>query len=456
MTPTKNDPRLRLKEWIASGEARLLPLSFPQRELWENSPVPPGAPANQICASIEIRAPFSPALCEAALRAVVGRQEVLRTSFLSGAGRAAQVVRAKVEPVLRFRDIAPGEVPAEAMAAIFSEALDIVRGPAYRVELLRVAKDHHLLALVFHHAVGDGWTLGVFVEDFTAGYILALRESGRAFAPVRGVRDGLPAVALTYSAWAEAERVRWQPAEINRHAAYWRQRLEGSRPMFHGVGPITPLPSLCRRTSLLTPEITEATRNLARRACVTFFSALLTAFQIALFRWQGARDVVLGIPHANRTKAMAGDTMGYFAGVVPLRVRLSPDRPFSATLAANHAEAVEDFAHAMPFAELAAALGGGAAQGRHAIYDVRFALQNHPVPNIELPGVSTRLRTHSTGTSRFDIACELTEAGQLIEIVWLYRPSIVSDEGIRDLERLMCAVLADAHRDPDFRPSDSQ
>ena len=31
------DNRVRFKQWLASGEIRLQPLSFPQRELWEAS-----------------------------------------------------------------------------------------------------------------------------------------------------------------------------------------------------------------------------------------------------------------------------------------------------------------------------------------------------------------------------------------------------------------------------------
>ena len=41
-----NDARARLKEWLASGQARLAPLTFPQRELWETAPVPPADPGN--------------------------------------------------------------------------------------------------------------------------------------------------------------------------------------------------------------------------------------------------------------------------------------------------------------------------------------------------------------------------------------------------------------------------
>jgi hypothetical protein len=148
--------------------------------------------------------------------------------------------------------------------------------------------------------------------------------------------------------------------------------------------------------------------------------------------------------------------MGYFAGVVPIRVCLQPGDSFAQTLKANHAAQIEDFAHAIPFAELAKAVAPAEGVRQHPVFDVRFALQNHPVPDIELPGISTRLRTISTGTSRFDIACELTEDAGALEVVWLYRRPLVNDEEIRHLDRLLGAVLEEAGRNSGFIPEQSQ
>ena len=446
------DPRLRLKSLIANGGARLLPLTLPQRELWENSPVTPGDAANHICATIEIRGVFSFDHCEEALRTVVDRHEVLRTSFLSGEGKAAQIVVAKTEITLRCRDVGPNENSREVMAAVFSEPFDFVRGPLYRVEMLRMAADHHILALVFHHAIADGWTLGVFVGDFTAAYLLAVKQSGGATAHYRGVTTGLPALGLSYSGWASAEKARWQPADIEREAGYWRLRLDGSKQLFQCCRTGSPMEPLQRRVTSLSQPLVDTARALAKQAEVTLFSVLLTTFQIALYRWKGTRDVVLGVPHANRSRPQTRDTMGYFAGVVPIRTCLQPELSFVEILMKNHASQIEDFAHAMPFAELANVVVPANADARHHIFDVRFALQNHPVPDIELPGISTRLRTISTGTSRFDIACELTEDGHALEAVWLYRPSLVDDEEIRFLDRLLGDVLGEAGRNPSFLP----
>lgn len=452
MTSTANDPRLRLKEWLATGEAQLRPLTLPQRELWENSPVPPGDPANHICATIEIRGKINFDFCEKALEDVVARQEVLRTSFLMGKDQAVQIVRARAETVLRRRAMKE-EGLDEALSRVFDEPFDLVRGPLYRVEMLHVATDHHVLALVFHHAIADGWSLGIFVEDFVGAYARAVRASGDRASKTSHLRDPSSAVERTSSEWGAADRAHWKLPEIEHLANYWIQRLEGSKLLLGAEGGNSPLPPLQRRVSVLSPDLCEVTLGLARRTGVTLFSTLLTAFQVALFRWNGTRDVVLGTPHANRAGQGVRSTMGYFAGVVPLRVRLEPDRTFAETMRQNHTQTVEDFAHAMPFAELAKAMPPSAMPQRHPVFDVRFALQNHPVPDIQLPGLSTHLRTRSTGTARFDLGCELTEDGGSLEVVWLYRHPFFQEEQILQLDRLFRDILTEAGTSPEFCPA---
>ena len=109
---------------------------------------------------------------------------------------------------------------------------------------------------------------------------------------------------------------------------------------------------------------------------------------------------------------------------------------------------MDDFAHTLPFVELAKALGESSTPTRHVIFDTRFAYQNHPMPEVSLPGISTKVRVVSTGTTRFDLACELTDDKGGFEVVWLYRPSLVSLEEVRELDGLFRSVLTSVCRDP--------
>jgi non-ribosomal peptide synthetase component F len=143
--------------------------------------------------------------------------------------------------------------------------------------------------------------------------------------------------------------------------------------------------------------------------------------------------------------------MGYFSGVVPLRGQVDRDRPFTDHLRTVHQTTVDSFANAMPFAELVQALDERPSPTRNPIFQVRFALQNHPVPDIEIRGLSLKLRMRSTGTPRFDLGCEITERGDTLELVWLFRETLFSKSEIEELERLFRTVIENTCQVPERR-----
>jgi non-ribosomal peptide synthetase component F len=202
---------------------------------------------------------------------------------------------------------------------------------------------------------------------------------------------------------------------------------------------------------MIRPELTLGARELARQSGATLFSTLLAVFQVALSRWTGSEDIVVGTPVANRNRQAVRETMGYCAGLVVLRGGVSRDRPFADALRAVHQSTVDSFANAMPFVELIRALDDPPAPGHNPVYQVRFALQNHPMPEVTLPNLSARVRMRSTGTARFDLGCEITEDGPALEIAWLYRPDQFPHAEIDQLDRLFQSALAKACHSPQCR-----
>ena len=134
------DLRSNLKQWLESGQIRLQPLTFPQRELWETSPVPVGDVANHICAFIQVKGKVTPEEVHAAIQRVVDRQEVLRLSFLPGKEQAVQMIRATGTAAFSYRELPveqrSQEALEEAMQEVFERRFDMLRGPLYRVEML--------------------------------------------------------------------------------------------------------------------------------------------------------------------------------------------------------------------------------------------------------------------------------------------------------------------------------
>ncbi len=454
---TEQDSRSRLKQWLTSGEASLHPLAFPQRELWETSPVPVDDPANHICAFIEIKGAITYEEMGAALQLVVNRHESMRASFLPGKDRPLQMTRATGSSLLSYRELSSAESQPEALEDLmrdtFRKPFDILQGPLHRIEVMRRNAKDHILAFSIHHAIADGWSLGVFVQDLSTAYVMGLKGLRKAVATgLVGLKSSLPPVPQTYNEWAAAERAFWQPGELDRRASFWKSHLDGSRQIWnHREDVIRNTGSLKRWASALPPKLTRAVRDLAVKSGTTLYSTLLSAFQAALWKWTGQDDIVVGTPVANRNKEAVRQTMGYFSGVVPLRGRIDPKRAFSDHLKAMHETAVDCFANAVPFAELARMVEAPRKPGAHTIFDVRFALQNHPVPDVVLPRISTKLRMRSTGTARFDLACEITEVASELEVVWLYRQDFFSKSDLISLDDLFQAVVSSVCQSPDGR-----
>jgi Condensation domain len=440
------DKRAALKQWLESGKGRLQPLTFPQRELWETSPVAVTDGANHICCLIQVRGVITPRACEAALQRVAERQEVLRLSFLPGKDRPVQMVRQSSEANFRFRELSSAQTHEEVVEAlateIFREPFDLVRGPLYRTEVLKRSADDHVLVFAIHHAISDGWTLGVFVQDLCAAYLQGI------FRP----HESLPPLPLTYTAWGAAERAFWHPAELERRAAFWKSKLAGSSRLWNSLEGLETASGAPQRWVFELPaELADASRELAHATSATLFSALLAAFQVTLSRWTGEKDILVGTPVANRSKHAVRETMGYFADIVPLRCQVDGDRSFSDHLKVVHQTTVDCFANAMPFAELVLALGDQPAPGHNPVFEVRFALQNYPVPDVALHGLSAHLRIRSTGTARFHLGCEITVVEERLEIVWLFRPELFPLAEIKNLANLFRAVLVAACRSPESR-----
>src|SRR5690349_1242025 len=137
------DKRALLRQRLESGESRLHPITFPQRELWETSPVAVEDPSNHIGGFVEIKGRITFKEAEMAVQRVVDRQEAMRSSFLPGKERVLQMIRGNGKASLRYRELACSETRPEAIEELVKEdhrlPFDLMQGPLYRLSMLRRA-----------------------------------------------------------------------------------------------------------------------------------------------------------------------------------------------------------------------------------------------------------------------------------------------------------------------------
>ena len=322
-----------------------LPLSFAQERLWFIHQLEPTSPAYNIAIGLRLLGDLDAAALERALREVVRRHEVLRTSFSVVDGRPVQVIHDEVDLSLtvdELRDLP--EVEREARAAELATAegrapFDLARGPVLRARLVRLSADEHVLLVVMHHIVSDVYTERVLRDEVTTLYGVF-----RAGQP-----SPLPELPIQYADFAVWQR-RWLSGEaLERQLAYWSGQLAGA-PEALELPTDRPRPAaLSHRGDMLRVELPAALRRalieVARRRSATLFMVVLSAYATVLSRWSGQHDVVVGAPIAGRTRLEIERLIGVFINALALRVAVDEEEPFTELLARVRETCLGAYAH---------------------------------------------------------------------------------------------------------------
>ncbi|MCZ3030520.1 condensation domain-containing protein, partial [Acinetobacter baumannii] len=75
--------------------------------------------------------------------------------------------QARIELAFALTDQAQLKSRVQALVA---QPFDLRQGPLMRVSLLRLAEDEHVLVLVQHHIISDGWSMQVLVDELVQLY----------------------------------------------------------------------------------------------------------------------------------------------------------------------------------------------------------------------------------------------------------------------------------------------
>ncbi|MFC3574137.1 non-ribosomal peptide synthetase/type I polyketide synthase [Streptomyces yaanensis] len=410
------------------------PLSPEQEGIYLAEQVAPGTAAFHIGAALLLRGPLDPALLARALDRVVERQEALRVGFVETDEGVWMRLSNPGPGLLRVLPV-PEETDWETFAAELFQGemarpFDLEEPPLLRAVLAPVGEREHVLVLVVHHLVCDGWSLGVLLREISAAYAL----DGPLPAPVSGYREA-----------AARSRARLEDGRAAGDLEWWRGVRER-----HPVGePLPTLPGapaqgpyrLGRRTVRLPADVRAALLEACPRLGVTPFTLLATVFQLSLAA-AGVDAPVLGFPMAGRG-AQDEDLIGCF-----VRTGLLP----SAVGAPSFAEAVgavrDHLVAALEHGEVSADAAGRGPEPYHAW----FVLQNTPMGSSGPGATTVEPVPQLPPTTKFRLSLDVTDTGTELVCWWDFAPDVLGEEFPYRVADGFSAVLAAALADPEAAP----
>ncbi|HEX4168339.1 MAG TPA: amino acid adenylation domain-containing protein [Bryobacteraceae bacterium] len=399
-----------------ADRSRNLPLSFAQQRLWFLAQLEGSSQTYHMPGALELRGEVDRFALRRTLDHILARHEALRTTFTLLNGSPVQQITSVdqarfqlLEHDLRHHPDPQGELERLGTEEP-NQPFDLEHGPLIRGRLIQLEDDRYVLLLTMHHIVSDGWSMGVFTNEFSALY--------QAFHS--GVPDPLPPLPLQYVDYALWQR-QWMEGEVLQgQAQFWKENLAGAPPLLD-VPRDHPRPAQQDFTGAFLPleldaELTAGLRRLCREHNTTLYMALLAGWAILLARLSGQHDLVIGSPTANRGRREIEGLIGFFVNTLALRIKLedSPsvvevlERVKAQMLAAQQNQDI-------PFEQVVELVQPVRSLSHTPLFQVLFDWQNASQQSFHFPGLElNRFEINSYQIAQFEFGLSLEEAGETI------------------------------------------
>ncbi|MGY2288218.1 amino acid adenylation domain-containing protein [Pseudomonas sp. SDO528_S397] len=323
-----------------------LPLSFVQERLWLIQ-TRDGGRAYNWHGALELQGELSLPALHAAFAALQARHEPLRTRFKAegGDGVPLQWIDAPTAIALPVREISAHELPA-ALRHHGRTEFNLDQGALIQVQVMRLAPTRHVLSMVIHHIVSDGWSTAVLVGDLRALYLAQLSGQDAALAPL---------------AIQQADYAYWQRhQDLSAQREYWRATLADAPEPVDLCVPGTPTAvapgpvRVCRRR--VDAHLAARLAQFSQQRNTSLFTLLLAGWAVVAWRQSGRDDLLIGTTVAGRDDPLLDPLIGFFVNILPLRLRVDSELTLAQLLTHTHTTVVHALEHqALPFEQMLAA-----------------------------------------------------------------------------------------------------
>ncbi|MEO3749883.1 amino acid adenylation domain-containing protein [Streptomyces sp. B6B3] len=452
---------------VPAERPEVLPMSSGQQRMWFLDRLAGPDAANSILLCLRMRGRLDVPALRTAWADVVGRHEPLRTVYGEVDGVPYQRVLAEVAAGTRLATGSPREHElAAVLAAEAARGFDLASDVPWRATLYGTGPDAHVLLVVLHHIVADGWSMDVLTRDLATAY--AARAAGRApdWAP-------LPVQYADFTLWQRGLLADdGNPLSLfGSQLAYWTGAL-ADLPDELELPTDRPRPPVASHQGGRVAAVTSARthRRLRRLAgdCDATMAMVTQAALVALLSRLGAGDdIPLGSPIAGRVDESLDDLVGYFLNTLVLRTDAGGDPAFAELVARVRETDLAAYSHQdLPLERLVEALNPDRSLSRQVLFQVSFAFQNTPaLPHVRdadlgFPGLAVRHEPVGTSATQFDLsllARELEEAdgapaGLACDLE--YATDLFDEATVRRLADRLVRVLDQVATDPRLRLGD--
>ncbi|MEC1790046.1 surfactin non-ribosomal peptide synthetase SrfAA [Bacillus vallismortis] len=412
------------------------PLSLAQQRTYIVSQFEDAGVGYNMPAAAILEGPLEIQKLELAFQELIRRHESLRTSFILDNSTPRQNIHDSVDFNIEMME--RGGRSDEAMMASFVRRFDLAKAPLFRIGLMELEKNRHMLLFDMHHLISDGVSIGIILEELARIY--------------KG--EQLPEPRLQYKDYAVWQSV--QAAEgYQKDRAYWKEVFAGELPVLQLLSdyPRPPVQSFegDRVSIKLDAGLKDRLHRLAEQSGATLYMVMLSAYYTLLSKYTGQDDIIVGTPSAGRNHSDTEGIIGMFVNTLAIRSEVKQDETFTQLIARVRKQVLDAFSHQdYPFEWLVEDLNIPRDVSRHPLFDTMFSLQN---ATEGIPAVGDlSLSVHETNfkIAKFDLTVQARETDEGIELDLDYSTKLfkqsTADRLLNHFARLLDAAAAEPEK----------
>ena len=418
--------KIPLRSELESG----LQLSSSQLRLWFLGKLQ-NTPAYNLATEFEIKGPFKKDCALRALDAVVERHDAFRTTIEESINGPSIRVHKRLNFKFDWLDFSNDDCSEQTwineIRSRSLKAYNLSTGPLLRIVLIRLKPNHHIMSVMAHHIISDGWSMGVFLRDFSHFYECFLNST----------QPSLPQLPFRFADYAN-----WQnknPEGLDDSTiSFWKNHL--AAPL-----PVLDLPSFKTRPSIPTFEgsavsfsmdrsTSSKLSSLAKDENTTLFTLLLGIYYILLYKYSSQKDIIIGSPVANRNSSELENLIGFFLNMVPFRINYCEETSFKQLLEGLKEITRDVFAHqSIPFDRLVEIINPQRDLNHHPIFQVMFAYQNFPMESASIADTKIKPFLVDRGASEYDLSLYMWMEEGILKGIFEYSTDLFEKQFIENM-----------------------
>ena len=200
----------------------------------------------------------------------------------------------------------------------FSQIFNLTAGPIFRAHILKVEEEFHLVVLTSHLSVCDGWSLDVMVRELGIFYSTAVKSE------IPGVQE--PPGFKNYIEAQDQFRLSKSYGEMR---SFWLDKFSSSIPSLALPTKSDNIPIRSYKGATVNlkveAELVQKIKKTGGKLGCSFFTILLSAFNLLLFNLTGKRQFIIGMPIADQSTTNKEYLVGNCLNYLPLICKFDID-----------------------------------------------------------------------------------------------------------------------------------